>query len=194
MKKQKEDLYIKILAYGKQNIGHPIKYSEIQSYLDNEGYDYDEFSLRQLFSDLFINKHNPHGNDPSSVPPEDGEFFLEHNGYFNLLEHEELQSARKSSLLATIFASVAILISIVSTSISIYYSNKQLNTPVKLDATQITKLSGPIKIDTTQLNKMDNTTITRLLENIKSQNQSVLQDLDNLKKQLTDKNTHNNML
>lgn len=141
MKNKKEELYIKALQYGRDNLGQAVKYSELQEFLRTDGYeDYDEFALRQFFLQVFINPNRTDGNDPSRVPTENQDFYLQDRGYFYLLEHEELKEARRASLVATYFAITALVVSIGTATASVYYSNKQLNTPTTIEASQFKKL------------------------------------------------------
>lgn len=138
--KRKEDIYIAVLKFGKDNIGKPFKFPELEKHLKDNGYEYEEFALRQFFAALFISVESPRGNDQNRPIDPSQTFFLEQSGYFHLLEFQELESARKSSLQATYFAVIAIFISIASTCISIYYSNKQLNNPTTLNSDQFEAL------------------------------------------------------
>ena len=141
-KRNKEDLYISVLKFGKANIGRPFKYIELQKYLNKKGYKYEEFALRQFFAALFVSRDSPSGNDTGRPINDNYDFFLEHSGYFNLMEHEELNSARKSSLVAKCFAIIAIIISIISTYTSIYFSNRQLNTPSTISPNQFEQIKN----------------------------------------------------
>ena len=138
--KNKEDLYIAVLKFGKANIGKPFKFPALEKHLKDEGYEYEEFALRQFFAALFISLESPHGNDQNAPIGPNQTFFLEQSGYFHLLEFQELESARKSSLQATYFAIIAIFISVASTCISIYYSNKQLNNSTTINIDQFEAL------------------------------------------------------
>ena len=109
----KEDLYIRVLEYGKENIGNPIKYKQIKQQLDDESYEYDEFALKQFFGEVFVDGNFPSGNEPGRIN-ENGEYYLEAKGYFNLLEYIELKEARASSKNATYFAGAALTISALS--------------------------------------------------------------------------------
>lgn len=140
MKNNKEDLYIAVLKYGKENIGKPFLFAELEAHLKGIGYVYDEFALRQFFAALFISLDSPTGNNQNQPIDNNHKFFLEHTGYFNLLEYQELDSARKSSLQATYFAIIAIFISIISTAASIYYSNKQLDNPTTIGHDRLEQL------------------------------------------------------
>lgn len=138
---KKDDLYIAILQFGRANLGKPIEFSDLREYLISEGYEFDDFAVSQFFSALFIDSTLPRGNIPGKLN-EKGKFFLEHQGYFNLLEHEELESAKTSSFWATIFASIAIVISIISALCSVYYSQLQMKTPISLNQLQFEKMSN----------------------------------------------------
>ncbi len=138
--KTNDDLYIAVLQFGKDNIGKPFKFPELEKHLKDNGYEYEEFALRQFFAALYISLESPGGNNQNAPINPNQTFFLEQSGYFHLLEFHELQSARKSSIQATYFAIVAILISILSTVISIYYSNKQLNNPTTINIEQFEAL------------------------------------------------------
>jgi len=111
---KQKDLYIKMLIYGKENIGKSIKYSSLKKYLDNEGYEYEEFALRRFFGEVFVGKNAPYGNDPTKEPSGESEYFLEPRGYFYLLDFEALQEARQSSKIAVNFASAALVVSILT--------------------------------------------------------------------------------
>jgi hypothetical protein len=138
--RRKEDIYIAVLKFGKDNIGKPFKFTELEKRLKDKGYEYEEFALRQFFAALFISVESPHGNDQNRPIDPNQTFFLEQSGYFHLLEFQELESARKSSLQAIYFAVIAIFISVASTCISIYYSNKQLNNPTTISNDQFEAL------------------------------------------------------
>lgn len=177
MKQKQDDIYIKILSFGKQNLGRPFKFVELKKYLKDEGYEYDDYAVTQLFMVLFTDKKRPSGNHPGGIPPDDGEFFLKHNGYFNLLEHEELLSARKSSLYATIFASIAIIISIISAATSIYFSNAQLNKPITIEQPQFEKLA--------------NNSTGELLKKIQSTQNDILIEIKAMKSKIIKQDIHN---
>ncbi len=125
--KSTNDLYIEILKFGKSQVGTSFKFSSLRDHLANKGYIQDERIIWQFFADNFCDKNNPMGNDPQTSPPEGGDFYLEDHAYFNLLEYEELQEARESSKVATKIAIAAIVISIISTGFSIYFSILQLD-------------------------------------------------------------------
>ncbi len=152
---KKDDLYIAVLKFGKSKLGTPLLFSELESHLNKLGYDYQEFALRQLFAAKFISSEYPSGNDPNGPISQEHHFYLETHGYFDLLEHEELKSARKSSLIATWFAFGAIVVSIISTVYSIYYTNKQLNSAVSIERSQIEELN-PMLLESTIIESTGN--------------------------------------
>jgi len=139
------NIYIQILEYAKANPG------------------FTEEDLNGLFPDDFkwIVKEINNSNLFQSTSAGTGsrKYYLSFEDSFRLLEHQELKDARKSSLYATIFASSAIIISIISSAISIYYSNEQLNKPTSIESSQFDKLNNRkviellIKIDKNTLNK-----------------------------------------
>ncbi|NKI16127.1 hypothetical protein HCU74_01720 [Spongiibacter sp. KMU-166] len=147
----KHDVYIEILRYGRSKIGEPITFDELKSHLESEGYEFDDFAAEQFFSDLFVDKGLPRGNKPGQLRNE-GEFFLEHEGYFNLLEYEELIEARRSATQATLFAAIAIIISTVSTGASIYFSRLQLERPTQIDEFQVHKVLATIELERKSIN------------------------------------------
>ena len=135
------NLYIEILSFGEKNLGAPIEYLDLISHLKETGIEYDEFSVQHFFSLLFISKTRPQGHPPGHVSS-NGMYFLGHEGYFNLLEFQELKEARDSSRSAKNLAVFAILFSGVLSVASIYFSYKQLNSPISINAKQIQELNN----------------------------------------------------
>ena len=121
-----DDIYIEILKYGKSNLGKPVTYSEIKDHLDSLDVEYDEFAMWQLVRSVFIDHDYPNGNQ-SPIPTHGGRFYLEARGYFDLLGYIELQEARESSKSAMFFASFALLLSLASFVIGIYFKVKERN-------------------------------------------------------------------
>lgn len=69
------------------------------------------------------------------------------DGYFKLLEHDELKEARKSSRFAQVSSVIAIIISIITMVISIYFSLEQIklatdSTPNKVVVTNWGQVDG----------------------------------------------------
>ena len=108
-----EDIYIELLRYGKEHLADGVTFGETRSYLqelrpeahlvqsDRELYD--------TFNELF-NNMSSQGSD---------RYGLSMEGYFHLLDHDELQEARKSSRNALRVAIGAIIISAILAAASI---------------------------------------------------------------------------
>jgi len=162
---KKDDIYIATLKFGKSKIGTPFLFSELEAHLSELGYVYDEFSLRQFFAAVFIAIESPGGNDQHQPINPKYHFFIETHGYFDLLQHEELKSARNSSLVATWIAIIAIFISFVSTGFSIYYANKQLESDITIEKNQFEELK-PIELDSI-ITELKNNNIRQELNDLK---------------------------
>lgn len=67
-------------------------------------------------------------------------YILSYEAYFNYLGYLALLEVRKSSRIAFWTAIAAILISIVSLVVLIHYSQKQINSPTKMDSGQFQEL------------------------------------------------------
>jgi hypothetical protein len=78
-----------------------------------------------------------------------------------MIEHEEFKSANRNSRIATGFATAALIVSIVATGFSIYFSIKQLDAPNKIDQYQLNKILQ-LKFDGSEINR-------RLVEVIETQ-------------------------
>jgi hypothetical protein len=72
-------------------------------------------------------------------------FTLNYDAYFNYLDYLELVMAQRNARSAFWTAIIAIFISIVATGISIYYSQKQIESPVKMEAGQYHQLIETIE-------------------------------------------------
>jgi len=110
-----EDLYIEMLRYGKQHLADGVTESELLSYLQK----LQPESVLVQSSGTFFNTFDeafPFIGELSL----DGRRFLSMEGYFNLLEHDELQEARQSSRNALWVAIGAIVISAILAGVSIY--------------------------------------------------------------------------
>lgn len=136
------DIYIEILNYGKAHLGLPIKYADLLRHLRKRGYEFEEYAVWQFVAALFVNRSNPNGNNPVAPPEDDGDYFLEHQGYFNLLEHEELASARTASNRAMVIAIAAIMISAIFAAISIHFTKKELGSVTRIEASQMAELDS----------------------------------------------------
>ena len=121
-----DDPYISILRFGRDRLGSGLTFNELIDHLEKNVPDYEETPVLFFFAALFVSHARRRGNPPGIRPSENEVYFLNHEGYFKLLEYEELSEARHSSKIATRIAIAAIIISIVSTSASVYFSIKQI--------------------------------------------------------------------
>lgn len=128
---EKDDLYLRALQYGKKHetfslidIAHNLNLTDKQkSRLYRQINNYDIFHYAGLKGQY----------------QEAGELSMSVEDTFRLLEYTELKEARRSSKIATYFASAALVISIISTLTSIYYSHKSMEAktaiPIKQGST-----------------------------------------------------------
>ena len=63
-----------------------------------------------------------------------------------MIDYEEFKSANRNSRIATRFATAALLVSIVSTCFSIYFSNEQIDSKTKINQGQLNKILQ-LKVD-----------------------------------------------
>lgn len=145
-KSTKNDIYIESLKYGKEKLANFEDFTrdELRKYLIDKGYslsqkspthiiDFKDAAFESLFGRVFAFSKNPDtGNQ---------RFWLNLEGYFQLLEHEELKDARKSSNRAMIVSIVAIIISITTLIVSIHYSQLALNEPITINNSQLEELT-----------------------------------------------------
>ncbi len=95
---------------------------------------------------------------------------LSPKAYFQYLEYLEFKHSVKSSKKSTKIAIAAIVISIIASTISIYFSNMQLNTPTKIEESQVKRISNEKVVET--------------LEDLESTQKKVLNQVQQIKKQL----------
>lgn len=102
-----DDLYIELLRYGKKHLADGVTIKEAQAHLDNL---YPKSavveslpSFTRVFDQVF--RQELGGSEPFVQ-------YFTMEGYFHLLEHEELKQARRSSNIALGVAIAAIIISI----------------------------------------------------------------------------------
>lgn len=93
-----------------------------------------------------------HQGSPWDAMDEGLKFSLSFESTFRLIEYKEFKSANKSSRIATIFATAALVVSIFAAFASIYFSNKQLNTPTTISSDQLDKITK-LKHDDSNINK-----------------------------------------
>ncbi len=141
---KKDDLYIAILKHGYDKIREGVTKESVMEHLVNLGYVFDTDDMKQLYHRLFHQTFSHHQGIDGRVF-EKTTCYLEMNAYFNYLEYIELKEARRSSKIATWFASIAIFISIIAMGFSIYFSNKQLKSPTKIETTQFEKIEEWVK-------------------------------------------------
>lgn len=150
--KDKNDSYIALLEFGESHILCGISYAEIKAYLYKEGYfgNKNEGLLKTLIIQCFCLYDS--GN--SII---DGFEFFEHDdntklclkldSYYTFLEYVELNEARQSSKVARRWSLIAMVISIATLLASIYFSNKQLNSPTIIEATQFNQIKAILDKD-----------------------------------------------
>jgi len=129
----KDNLYIAMLKYGRTKLDAGVSYDEMSVYLKEKGYSTSGMNI--FFNDSFCRL-----NDVNKVYDDYGaseKCFLRAEGYFNLLEYEELNEARASSRKATRIALAAIVLSIATALISIGFSINQVNSPTRIDPSQL---------------------------------------------------------
>ena len=179
-----DDLYIIAMRYAYKHLEKGVTYTEVKAYLEQKGFTFETKESQNHYSRIFTSIFSePTGkswrnhNDPDSK-----EFtcYMDNDAYFKLMEYEELKGARKSALHATIFASVAIVISIISTLISIHFSSEQLN--------------NPTTIESAQFEKLNNKKIEKLLKEVKAIQKSMLVETKSIKSDTNTIKTHNKSL
>jgi len=124
-----ESIYIKVLEFAEEKGVEGINYDIFEKEF---GKDKSSIYLSALKTSAFTHKE---GNETYTST-----YILSFDGYFKLHEHRELLHARESSTNATLFASAALFISILKLGFSIYSSNKQIETPIMINPTQMKEL------------------------------------------------------
>jgi len=130
-----ENIYINILKLASKRALGGLSYKEFKNEF---GDDKEAIFLSAINNSSFVLKP---GNREESDKLE-SYYLLSFEGNMRLFDYLERKAARKSVLNATRFAIAALLISIISTTLSIYYSNQLINTPTRLAQSQITILNG----------------------------------------------------
>ena len=113
--RKKDDLYIALLRYGKTHLdrGSTLTIDDAKKFLEDGGYKFEVEYFPHLFPELF-EQTSPQDMGQSAALGDPDPHTLSVSGYFQLLEHDELAQARRSSLIATYIAITAIIIGIVS--------------------------------------------------------------------------------
>lgn len=138
---RKEDLHISILKYGRDEAENGVFFKDLSKHIKDKGYDVSDERLKAYFGEAY---------EPMDLSKRKGSYdqgakersALTIESTFRLIEYEELQNANSSSFYATVFAIVAIIISIFATCKSIYYSEKQLNSDVSINQNQINEIKS----------------------------------------------------
>ena len=130
------NLYLAMLKYGHEKLADGVSYREMSNHLERKGHL--TTGMIVLFNDSFRRANNVGWVDYNTDP--DAKCFMKAEGVSYLLEHQELEDARRSAKSATWFASIAIIISVISTSASIHFSLKQIETPITINNEQLNKL------------------------------------------------------
>jgi len=142
---KKEHLFIELLRYGRGNPENGVSFKEVSEFLNKKGHSLTDELLVRHYQDTFDI------TDDEGSAYSGHKFILENDhlkgrlrleAYFRLIEYEEFKSANKSSLRATVFAIIAISISIFATHKSITYSEKQMNSAVSINASQLEELKA----------------------------------------------------
>ena len=142
--KGENSIHLRAVRYGFQR-PNGFSYNEIEHHYSRRA---DEWGVVKVFL------HNARRNNDVSTSlntpymvlkttgssDNEATFTLNYDAYFNYLDYLELMMARRNAMSAFWTAIIAIVISIVAMGISIYYSQKQIESPVKIDAEQYQKL------------------------------------------------------
>jgi len=151
------DIYIVAMKYGYANLEKGVTHTEVKEYLESKGFKFETKQSKHHFDRIFTSIFSePRGKSWKNHNEPNGDDFicyLNEDAYFKLLEYEELKNAQKSALSATRFAIIAIIISIIVAGFSIYYSNKQLNSPIVIEKSQLKEITNKENIEN-QLEKI----------------------------------------
>ncbi len=150
--RKKEDLHIAILKYGEDKLESGVTFVELCTYIKNQGYKVSDYRMRHNMSDNYVVMEQEHQGSPWEAMDDGLKFSLSVESTFRLIEYREFKSANKSSRTATRFATAALGMSILSAFLSIYFSNKQLNTPTNISSDQLTRIIE-LKYDDSNINK-----------------------------------------
>ena len=129
----KTDIIIEIINFGRQNligINNGVTSEEIHNHLISKGLLQNNFNdkvklnilIGQIFTDTGENV---------------GRMMLKVESCFAIIEYDELNEARRSAKSANYWALTALVVSIISTFISIYFNVVQLKTPTEIKQEQI---------------------------------------------------------
>ena len=177
---EKQNLYIRVIKYCNTNFPEGFTYNEVINAKELKLLDWEDKIISEHFANASAKgkKRNPaltlesmfiiiKESGKTDYISDDSEYSLSFNAQFKYLDYQELVEARKmsefaveSSKTAKKHALIAIGISIAGLILSIYFSNKQINTPININENQIENL------------KFDSSSINTNLENLtKAQNE-----------------------
>ncbi len=154
MTKVKEDLHIFILKYGRDKLESGATFDGLCEHLKNHGYDVGTERAAKYFWDnyeAFERKDIPDTSGSGSFK-KGAKFSLTVEATFRLIEYEEFKSANRSSLTATRYATAALVVSIVAAGMSLYFSNKQLESSTTINSDQFERLIE-LKYDDSNISK-----------------------------------------
>ena len=141
MSKKREDLHIALLKYGQDKLENGISFEELREHIKNRGYEVSDKRLRDHFRDNYdALDQQAQGGDSFGAIEKGLKFALSVESTFRLIEYEEFKNANRSSRIAIGFATAALIVSIVATCFSIYFSNKQLDASTKIDQNQLNRI------------------------------------------------------
>lgn len=138
--KQSDDLVISMLRYGKQHLVEGVTYQSTDAHLKQLNYEYEGERFKYLFFKVFdaIDEDDRSRNFAYHIEQKTKQA-IKIDSYFNLLEHDELSSARGASRNATIFAGFAIFISVAAFAYSIVSTER-----VRVDDQQVLEFQQSI--------------------------------------------------
>ena len=140
MSKEREDLHIALLKYGRNRLEDGITFEQLREHIKNRGYKVSDERLKAYFWDNYETLDRQERGSPQGAIEKGLRFSLTVESTFRLIEYEEFKSANRSSRIATGFATAALIVSIVAAGFSIYYSNKQLGASAKIDPDQLERI------------------------------------------------------
>lgn len=153
---KKDDLYIAIIKYGADKLETGVRLTEIQSHIEKIGHKVTKGRLERIAYEIYIplddklHYGDQYRGNALTYLRDDNLICLSVESKFRLVEHIELQEARKSSNYAMWAAIIAIVISIITGLSSIYYSKKQIETSTTIDTAQFEKIKG-MKVNSSSL-------------------------------------------
>jgi magnesium-transporting ATPase (P-type) len=143
--KKKKDMYLTALEYGEKSLneGWPVTFNTLKKHLEGHGFIFETEEKERLLKDLSRESFHIYIEDGEKW--KDAPHYINTEGYFKLLDYRELKEARSSSKEARYYAIIAIVISIITLFVSIYFSNKALNQDIKLDSNQFKVIEEAIE-------------------------------------------------